>query len=77
MIGRESRVEEETTQKNSHIEKTSGILSMRAEKQRQHGKMRVSVNGVLLAQFLEEIAAEEQVLLQRDPALTTCSISAI
>ena len=33
--------------------------------QRQHGKKRMSINGPLLAQFLEEIAAEEPVLLQR------------
>ena len=33
--------------------------------QRQHGKNRVTVNGPLLAQFLEEMATEEQLLLQQ------------
>ena len=37
---------------------------MRAQ-QRQHGKNRVTVNGPLLAQFLEEMATEEQLLLQQ------------
>jgi len=41
------------------------ILDEWREQQRQHGKKRVSVNGALLAQFLEEIAMEEQLLLQQ------------
>ena len=41
------------------------ILDEWREQQRQHGRKRVSVNGPLLAQFLEEIATEEQLLLQR------------
>src|SRR5262249_15248591 len=32
---------------------------------RQHGQQRLSLNGPLLAQFLETVAAEEQILLQR------------
>lgn len=41
------------------------ILDEWREQQRQHGRKRVSVDGPLLAQFLEEIATEEQLLLQR------------
>jgi putative transposase len=41
------------------------ILDEWRAQQRQHGQKRVSVNGVLLGQFLEEIALEEQVLVQR------------
>ncbi len=41
------------------------LLDEWREQQRQHGRKRVSVNGVLLAQFLEEVALEEQVLLQQ------------
>src|SRR5437588_11311538 len=41
------------------------ILDEWRTQQRQHGRKRVSVNGALLAQFLEEIATEEQLLLQR------------
>jgi len=32
---------------------------------RQHGQKRLTVNGPLLAQFLEDVATEEQILLQR------------
>ncbi|GHO56242.1 hypothetical protein KSB_47170 [Ktedonobacter robiniae] len=42
--------------------------------QRQHGKNRVTVNGPLLAQFLEEVATEEQLLLQRQRDLEGQSI---
>jgi putative transposase len=41
------------------------ILDEWREQQRQHGKKRVTVNGPLLAQFLEEMATEEQLLLQQ------------
>ncbi len=41
------------------------ILDEWREQQRQHGKKRVTVNGPLLAQFLEEMIAEEEVLLQQ------------
>src|SRR6266567_8332173 len=41
------------------------ILDEWREQQRQHGRKRVSVDGALLAQFLEEIATEEQLLLQQ------------
>lgn len=41
------------------------ILDEWRAQQRQHGRKRVSVDGPLLAQFLEEIATEEQLLLQR------------
>lgn len=41
------------------------ILDEWRAQQRQHGKKRVSVNGALLAQFLEEITTEEQLLLQQ------------
>ena len=41
------------------------ILDEWREQQRQHGRRRVSVNSALLAQFLEEVATEEQLLLQR------------
>jgi putative transposase len=41
------------------------ILDEWREQQRQHGKKRVTVNGPLLAQFLEEMLAEEEVLLQQ------------
>ena len=40
------------------------ILDEWREHQRQHGKKRVTVNGTLVAHFLEENAAEEQILLQ-------------
>ena len=36
-----------------------------ARTQRQYGKKRVTVNGPLLAHFLEEMIAEEEVLLQQ------------
>lgn len=32
---------------------------------RQHGQKRITINGPLLAQFLEDVAAEERILLQR------------
>ncbi len=41
------------------------LLDEMRSHQRQHGKNRVTVNGPLLAQFLEEMAAEEQLLLQQ------------
>jgi hypothetical protein len=43
----------------------SFILDEWREHQRQHGKKRVTINGPLLAQFLEEMIAEEEVLLQQ------------
>jgi putative transposase len=50
------------------------ILDEWREQQRQHGKKRVTVNGPLLAQFLEEMMAEEEVLLQRQRDLEAQSI---
>jgi hypothetical protein len=47
-----------------------------AQQQRQHGQKRIRVNGVLLAQFLEDIATEEQVLLQRQRDLEGQAIRA-
>src|SRR5437868_12066608 len=41
------------------------ILDEWREQQRQHSRKRVSESGPLLARFLEEIAAEEQLLLQQ------------
>lgn len=41
------------------------ILEEWREHLRQHGQKRITINGPLLAQFLEEVAAEEQLLLQR------------
>ncbi len=41
------------------------ILDEWREQQRQHGRKRVSVNGPLLARFLEELVTEEQLLLQQ------------
>ncbi len=41
------------------------ILDEWREQQRQHARRWVSIDGALLAQFLEEIATEEQLLLQR------------
>jgi len=41
------------------------ILDEWRAQQRQHARRRVSIDGPLLAQFLEEIATEEQLLLQR------------
>jgi putative transposase len=41
------------------------ILDEWREQQRQQGKKRVTVNGPLLAQFLEEMIAEEDVLIQQ------------
>jgi putative transposase len=41
------------------------IVDEMRSQQRQHGKNRVTVNGPLLAQFLEEMATEEQILLQQ------------
>jgi putative transposase len=49
------------------------VDEMRAQ-QRQHGKNRVTVNGPLLAQFLEEVATEEQLLLQQQRDLEGQSI---
>ncbi len=49
------------------------VDEMRAQ-QRQHGKKRVTVNGPLLAQFLEEVATEEQLLLQQQRDLEGQSI---
>jgi putative transposase len=50
------------------------ILDEWREQQRQHGKKRVTVNGPLLAQFLEEVATEEQLLLQQQRDLEGLSI---
>jgi putative transposase len=41
------------------------ILDEWREQQRQHGKKRITVNGPLLAQFLEEVVTEEHLLLQQ------------
>ncbi len=41
------------------------ILDEWREHLRQHGQKRITINGPLLAQFLEEVAVEEQILLQR------------
>ncbi|MFL5653498.1 MAG: Mu transposase C-terminal domain-containing protein [Ktedonobacteraceae bacterium] len=41
------------------------ILDEWREHQRQHSRKRVSINGPLLAQFLEELATEEPLLLQQ------------
>ncbi len=41
------------------------ILDEWREHLRQHGQKRITINGPLLAKFLEEVAAEEQILLQR------------
>src|SRR5207247_693752 len=41
------------------------ILEEWRAQRRQHGQKRLTVNGPLLAQFLEAVAAEEQILLQR------------
>jgi putative transposase len=49
------------------------VDEMRAQ-QRQHGKNRVTVNGPLLAQFLEEVTTEEQLLLQQQRDLEGQSI---
>jgi putative transposase len=50
------------------------ILDEWREQQRQHGKKRVTVNGPLLAKFLEEMMAEEKVLIQRQRDLEAQSI---
>jgi putative transposase len=42
--------------------------------QRQHGNKRITINSALLADFLEEMAAEERVLLQRSHDLEERSI---
>jgi hypothetical protein len=41
------------------------ILDEWRAKRRQHGHKRITINGPLLAAFLEEVAAEEQLLAQR------------
>ena len=41
------------------------ILEEWRAQRRHHGQQRLAVNGPLLAQFLEAVAAEEQILLQR------------
>ncbi len=41
------------------------ILDEWREQQRQHGRKRITVNAVLLGGFLEDVASEEAVLLQR------------
>lgn len=41
------------------------ILDEWRAQQRQHGQKRLTINGSLLAQFLEDVAAEERILLQR------------
>src|SRR5712691_13329302 len=50
------------------------ILDEWREHQRQHGRKRVSVNSPLLARFLEELATEEQLLLQQQRDLEGLSI---
>jgi len=45
------------------------ILEEWRAQQRAHGKKRISINGPLLAGFLEEIATEEQLLLQQQQDL--------
>ena len=50
------------------------ILEEWREHQRQHGKKRVTINGPLLAQFLEEIGAEQRLLLQRQRDLEERSL---
>ncbi|MBA2394458.1 MAG: DDE-type integrase/transposase/recombinase [Ktedonobacteraceae bacterium] len=50
------------------------ILDEWREQQRQHGKKRVTVNGPLLAKFLEEMIAEEELLLQQQRDLEAQSI---
>jgi putative transposase len=50
------------------------ILEEWREQQRQHGQKRITINGPLLAEFLEEVAAEEQLLLQRQRDLEEQSI---
>jgi putative transposase len=52
------------------------ILEEWRQQQRLHGQKRVRVNGTLLAQFLVDIAAEEQVLLQRQRDLEGQAIRA-
>jgi putative transposase len=52
------------------------ILEEWRQQRRHHGQKRVRVNGALLAQFLEDIAAEEQVLLQRQRDLEGQAIRA-
>jgi putative transposase len=52
------------------------ILEEWRQQQRQHGQQRVRVNGALLGQFLADIAAEEQVLLQRQRDLEGQAIRA-
>jgi len=52
------------------------ILEEWRQQQRQHGQQRVRVNGALLAQFLADMAAEEQVLLQRQRDLEGQAIRA-
>jgi putative transposase len=52
------------------------ILEEWRQQRRHHGQQRVRVNGALLAQFLEDIAAEEQVLLQRQRDLEGQAIRA-
>jgi len=51
------------------------LLDEWREQQRQHGQKRVNVNGPLLARFLEEVAMEEEVLLQQQRDLEGNSIS--
>jgi putative transposase len=50
------------------------ILDEWREHQRQHGKARVTVNGPLLAKFLEEMIAEEELLIQQQRDLEAQSI---
>ena len=52
------------------------ILEEWRQQRRHHGQKRVRVNGALLAQFLVDIAAEEQVLLQRQRDLEGQAIRA-
>jgi putative transposase len=50
------------------------ILDEWREQQRQHGKKRVTINGPLLANFLEEMMTEEELLIQRQRDLEAQSI---
>lgn len=50
------------------------ILDEWREQHRQHGKKRVTVNGPLLATFLEEMMAEEELLIQQQRDLEAQSV---
>lgn len=50
------------------------ILDEWREQHRQHGRHRVTINGPLLAAFLERVAEEEQILLQRQRDLEALAV---